>query len=182
MRLCGCIMYLVHFKSDYLRQQQPCAALAFVVLPCHSSNEVVGGSPHGRLVADDSQVPHARYVCVCQFSSLCCHHRDIVVNAAPINRLLLFTIFASTLANIFKSHGDTSLDTWHFPAFSQPIAKRTSPTFHPSGLANVLATCRHSMENWMTNSALLADWMANCQSFGLSIHQSNGSAKLRLES
>jgi len=22
---------------------------------------VVGGSPHGRLVADDSQVPHARY-------------------------------------------------------------------------------------------------------------------------
>lgn len=117
MRLCGCIMYLVHFKSDYLRQQQPCAALAFVVLPCHSSNEVVGGSPHGRLVADDSQVPHARYVCVCQFSSLCCHHRDIVVNAAPINRLLLFTIFASTLANIFKSHGDTSLDTWHFPAF-----------------------------------------------------------------
>lgn len=65
MRLCGCIMYLVHFKSDYLRQQQPCAALAFVVLPCLSSNEVVGGSPHGRLVADDSQVPHARYVCVC---------------------------------------------------------------------------------------------------------------------
>jgi len=61
-------MYLVHFKSDYLRQQQLCAALAFVVLPLLSSKGVVNGGWMiwvGSLVGgDDSQVPHMFGTCM----------------------------------------------------------------------------------------------------------------------
>lgn len=84
-------MYLVHFKSDYLRQQQLCAALAFVVLRFYVlrflspfEGPVCGAGCPSKNACVSVEFPH------------CCHHRRYrCQRGAPINRLLLFTIFAS---------------------------------------------------------------------------------------